>query len=106
MGGGRGLSGCSAFRRSTRVPEPIQPPVVPLGKLSTASSTSSLTSVRYRHGSERPRGQWAWGSHGHPAALGSFHLQRGFGYIYICVCVCICVYICIYINIYIWFWGV
>uniref|UniRef100_A0A8B9VGH2 ABI gene family member 3 n=2 Tax=Anas TaxID=8835 RepID=A0A8B9VGH2_9AVES len=31
--------------RSTRVPEPIQPPVVPLGKLSTASSTSSLTSV-------------------------------------------------------------
>uniref|UniRef100_A0A8B9CXH8 ABI gene family member 3 n=1 Tax=Anser brachyrhynchus TaxID=132585 RepID=A0A8B9CXH8_9AVES len=31
--------------RSTRVPEPIQPPVVPPGKLSTASSTSSLTSV-------------------------------------------------------------
>ncbi|NXX52859.1 ABI3 protein, partial [Scopus umbretta] len=31
--------------RSTRVPEPIQPPVVPEGKLSTASSTSSLTSV-------------------------------------------------------------
>ncbi|XP_009462942.1 PREDICTED: ABI gene family member 3 [Nipponia nippon] len=32
--------------RSTRVPEPIQPPVVPEGKLSTASSTSSLVSVR------------------------------------------------------------
>ncbi|XP_054657937.1 ABI gene family member 3 [Grus americana] len=28
--------------RSTRVPEPIQPPVVPEGKLSAASSTSSL----------------------------------------------------------------
>ncbi|NXW35936.1 ABI3 protein, partial [Phaetusa simplex] len=35
--------------RSTRVPEPIQPPVVPEGKLSAASSTSSLVSVRYRH---------------------------------------------------------
>ncbi|NXJ04260.1 ABI3 protein, partial [Odontophorus gujanensis] len=31
--------------RSTRVPEPIQPPVVPEGKLSAASSASSLTSV-------------------------------------------------------------
>ncbi|KAM6043064.1 ABI gene family member 3 isoform 1-T1 [Theristicus caerulescens] len=31
--------------RSTRVPEPIQPPVVPEGKLSTASSTSSLVSI-------------------------------------------------------------
>ncbi|NWI65862.1 ABI3 protein, partial [Todus mexicanus] len=31
--------------RSTRVPEPIQPPVVPEGKLSAASSTSSLISV-------------------------------------------------------------
>ncbi|NXV18335.1 ABI3 protein, partial [Cepphus grylle] len=31
--------------RSTRVPEPIQPPVVPEGKLSAASSTSSLVSV-------------------------------------------------------------
>ncbi|NXC48788.1 ABI3 protein, partial [Penelope pileata] len=31
--------------RSTRVPEPIQPPVVPEGKLSAASSISSLTSV-------------------------------------------------------------
>ncbi|XP_054252489.1 ABI gene family member 3 [Indicator indicator] len=31
--------------RGTRVPEPIQPPVVPEGKLSTASSTSSLTST-------------------------------------------------------------
>ncbi|NWW27271.1 ABI3 protein, partial [Falcunculus frontatus] len=31
--------------RSTRVPEPIQPPVVPEGKLSAASSTSSLLSV-------------------------------------------------------------
>ncbi|NXT96208.1 ABI3 protein, partial [Anhinga rufa] len=30
--------------RSTRVPEPIQPPVVPEGKLSAASSTSSLIS--------------------------------------------------------------
>ncbi|NXL50484.1 ABI3 protein, partial [Podilymbus podiceps] len=31
--------------RSTRVPEPIQPPVVPEGKISAASSTSSLLSV-------------------------------------------------------------
>ncbi|KAM6114721.1 ABI gene family member 3 [Phoenicopterus ruber ruber] len=31
--------------RSTRVPEPIQPPVVPEGKISAASSTSSLISV-------------------------------------------------------------
>ncbi|NWI89372.1 ABI1 protein, partial [Pitta sordida] len=31
--------------RSTRVPEPVQPPVVPEGKLSAASSTSSLTSL-------------------------------------------------------------
>ncbi|NXK14626.1 ABI3 protein, partial [Herpetotheres cachinnans] len=31
--------------RSTRIPEPIQPPVVPEGKLSAASSTSSLISV-------------------------------------------------------------
>ncbi|XP_071433260.1 ABI gene family member 3 isoform X2 [Pithys albifrons albifrons] len=31
--------------RSTRVPEPIQPPVVPEGKLSAASSTSSLASI-------------------------------------------------------------
>ncbi|XP_031456663.1 ABI gene family member 3 [Phasianus colchicus] len=31
--------------RSTRVPEPIQPPVIPEGKLSAASSASSLTSV-------------------------------------------------------------
>ncbi|NXW56624.1 ABI3 protein, partial [Eurystomus gularis] len=31
--------------RSTRAPEPIQPPVVPEGKLSVASSTSSLISV-------------------------------------------------------------
>ncbi|NXN23577.1 ABI3 protein, partial [Nycticryphes semicollaris] len=38
-----GLSPC---RRNTRVPEPIQPPVVPEGKLSAASSTSSLISVR------------------------------------------------------------
>ncbi|NXI40454.1 ABI3 protein, partial [Galbula dea] len=30
--------------RSTRIPEPIQPPVVPEDKLSTASSTSSLIS--------------------------------------------------------------
>ncbi|NXS69776.1 ABI3 protein, partial [Pandion haliaetus] len=34
--------------RSTRAPEPIQPPVVPESKLFTASSTSSLISVRYR----------------------------------------------------------
>ncbi|NXF11763.1 ABI1 protein, partial [Smithornis capensis] len=34
--------------RSARIPEPIQPPVVPEGKLSAASSTSSLASVRYR----------------------------------------------------------
>ncbi|NXM49282.1 ABI3 protein, partial [Gymnorhina tibicen] len=33
------------FQRSTRVPEPIQPPVVPEGKLSAASSSSSLASV-------------------------------------------------------------
>ncbi|XP_027552907.1 ABI gene family member 3 [Neopelma chrysocephalum] len=32
--------------RSARVPEPIQPPVVPEGKLSAASSTSSLASIR------------------------------------------------------------
>ncbi|NXK47208.1 ABI3 protein, partial [Chauna torquata] len=31
--------------RSTRIPEPIQPPMVPEGKLSAALSTSSLTSV-------------------------------------------------------------
>ncbi|NXF36235.1 ABI3 protein, partial [Nyctibius bracteatus] len=31
--------------RSTRVPEPVQPPVVPEGKISAASSTSSLISV-------------------------------------------------------------
>ncbi|KAM6312044.1 ABI gene family member 3 [Podargus strigoides] len=31
--------------RSPRVPEPIQPPVVPQGKISAASSTSSLISV-------------------------------------------------------------
>ncbi|NXG14237.1 ABI1 protein, partial [Grallaria varia] len=31
--------------RGTRVPEPIQPPVVPEGKLSAASSTSSLASI-------------------------------------------------------------
>ncbi|NWT80910.1 ABI3 protein, partial [Lanius ludovicianus] len=31
--------------RSTRVPEPIQPPVVPEGKLSAASSSSSLVSI-------------------------------------------------------------
>ncbi|NXI74278.1 ABI3 protein, partial [Anseranas semipalmata] len=31
--------------RSTRIPEPIQPPVVPEGKLSAALPTSSLTSV-------------------------------------------------------------
>ncbi|XP_021233756.1 ABI gene family member 3 isoform X1 [Numida meleagris] len=31
--------------RSTRVPEPIQPPMIPEGKLSAASSASSLTSL-------------------------------------------------------------
>ncbi|NWU87686.1 ABI3 protein, partial [Onychorhynchus coronatus] len=31
--------------RSARVPEPVQPPVVPEGKLSAASSTSSLASL-------------------------------------------------------------
>ncbi|NXC23734.1 ABI1 protein, partial [Campylorhamphus procurvoides] len=31
--------------RSTRIPEPIQPPVVPESKLSAASSTSSLASI-------------------------------------------------------------
>ncbi|NXE25367.1 ABI3 protein, partial [Ardeotis kori] len=31
--------------RSARVPEPVQPPVVPEGKISAASSTSSLVSV-------------------------------------------------------------
>ncbi|NWR60995.1 ABI3 protein, partial [Bucorvus abyssinicus] len=31
--------------RSTRIPEPIQPPMVPEGKVSAASSTSSLVSV-------------------------------------------------------------
>ncbi|XP_051496381.1 LOW QUALITY PROTEIN: ABI gene family member 3 [Apus apus] len=31
--------------RSARVPEPIQPPVVPEGKVSAASSTSSLVSI-------------------------------------------------------------
>ncbi|NWH67274.1 ABI3 protein, partial [Geococcyx californianus] len=31
--------------RSTRIPEPIQPPVVPDGKLSAASSSSSLVSI-------------------------------------------------------------
>ncbi|NWS77816.1 ABI3 protein, partial [Crotophaga sulcirostris] len=41
--------------RSTRVPEPVRPPVVPEGKLSAASSTSSLGSVS---------------SSGAPAALG------------------------------------
>ncbi|NWT05493.1 ABI3 protein, partial [Mionectes macconnelli] len=34
--------------RSARVPEPVQPPVVPEGKLSVTSSTSSLVSLRYR----------------------------------------------------------
>ncbi|PKK20324.1 ABI family, member 3 [Columba livia] len=33
--------------RSARVPEPVQPPVVPEDKLSTASSSSSLASARY-----------------------------------------------------------
>ncbi|NWU88923.1 ABI3 protein, partial [Upupa epops] len=33
------------LRRSTRIPEPIQPPVVPEDKVSAASSTSSLVSV-------------------------------------------------------------
>ncbi|NXP16642.1 ABI3 protein, partial [Scytalopus superciliaris] len=37
--------------RSARVPEPIQPPVVPEGKLSAGSSTSSLASVRVGKGS-------------------------------------------------------
>ncbi|NXN99291.1 ABI3 protein, partial [Rhinopomastus cyanomelas] len=37
--------GAGTLRRSTRVPEPIQPPMVPEGKLSAASSTSSLVSV-------------------------------------------------------------
>ncbi|NWT15078.1 ABI3 protein, partial [Vireo altiloquus] len=36
--------------RSPRVPEPIQPPVVPEGKLSAASSSSSLASLRYHRG--------------------------------------------------------
>ncbi|NXL89524.1 ABI3 protein, partial [Alectura lathami] len=40
--------------RSARVPEPVQPPMVPEGKLSAASSASSLTSVRYRRGPGRP----------------------------------------------------
>uniref|UniRef100_A0A8D0GQY8 Abl-interactor homeo-domain homologous domain-containing protein n=1 Tax=Sphenodon punctatus TaxID=8508 RepID=A0A8D0GQY8_SPHPU len=31
--------------RSHRIPEPIQPPVIPKGKISAASSTSSLTSL-------------------------------------------------------------
>ncbi|NXY82511.1 ABI3 protein, partial [Alcedo cyanopectus] len=31
--------------RSTRIPEPIQPPVVPEGKISTATSNSSLSSI-------------------------------------------------------------
>ncbi|NXG57585.1 ABI3 protein, partial [Hemiprocne comata] len=43
--GGCPMGGHSAHRRSTRVPEPIQPPVVPEGKLSTASSTSSLVTI-------------------------------------------------------------
>ncbi|NXC04614.1 ABI3 protein, partial [Orthonyx spaldingii] len=34
--------------RSSRAPEPVQPPVVPEGKLSAASSSSSLVSLRCR----------------------------------------------------------
>ncbi|NXG86551.1 ABI3 protein, partial [Stercorarius parasiticus] len=60
--------------RSTRVPEPIQPPVVPEGKLSAASSTSSLVSVRYGHclglGGESP-GQPLWGLHVASAPYGA-----------------------------------
>ncbi|NXY16342.1 ABI3 protein, partial [Atrichornis clamosus] len=40
--------------RSSRVPEPIQPPVVPEGKLSTASSSSSPVSLRCWEGPGHP----------------------------------------------------
>lgn len=70
----RGLSACSVGRRSTRVPEPIQPPVIPEGKLSAASSLSSLTSVRYQPGPggsgiPTERDQWTQGSCGYPTAF-------------------------------------
>ncbi|XP_009081919.1 PREDICTED: ABI gene family member 3, partial [Acanthisitta chloris] len=39
------LQAAGTLGRSTRIPEPIQPPVIPEGKLSAASSTSSLTST-------------------------------------------------------------
>lgn len=60
--------------RSTRVPEPIQPPVIPEGKLSAASSLSSLTSVRYQPGPggsgiPTERDQWTRGSCGYPTAF-------------------------------------
>lgn len=73
---GLGVSGRSACRRSTRIPEPIQPPVVPEGKLSTASSASSLISVRYR---SCPVGREGLGVSGEPkAATVTPLLQRGF----------------------------
>ncbi|KFM13247.1 ABI gene family member 3, partial [Aptenodytes forsteri] len=56
--------------RSTRIPEPIQPPVVPEGKLSTASSASSLISVRdAQHGGLVGR----WGLCTWPAPHGALH---------------------------------
>ncbi|NXT77380.1 ABI3 protein, partial [Zapornia atra] len=64
-----GLDGCScscsAHRRSTRVPEPIQPPVVPENKLSAAKSGEGLEQAAQRGGGcpvpGGVQGQVGWG---------------------------------------------
>ncbi|XP_012893583.1 PREDICTED: ABI gene family member 3 isoform X3 [Dipodomys ordii] len=45
--------------RPPRIPEPVQLPVVPDGKLSSASSASSLTSAGSAEGVPQPKGQAA-----------------------------------------------
>lgn len=80
-----GLGGWSAAafarRRSTRAPEPIQPPVVPEDKISAASSTSSLISIRYRRCPVGREGLGGGGSGEQPLSprcSGEVLLQRGF----------------------------
>lgn len=91
--GGGWSAAAFARRRSTRAPEPIQPPVVPEDKISAASSTSSLISIRYRR---CPVGREGLGGgvrraatvtpllRGGPAAKGFLMKKMGFGEWEIC----------------------
>ncbi|KAM4645256.1 ABI gene family member 3 isoform 2-T2 [Amazona ochrocephala] len=61
--------------RSPRVPAPVLPPVVPEGKISAASSSSSLISIRYRCCGEA---EGALGGSGERRAATARLLQGGF----------------------------